>query len=91
MVRSIAELRETPDEQLMQEHDRDAKSTVAGTGYYLDELERRSRERAASATRELAEASNRLARRSFWLALSSTILSGIATVAAVIALFLNGA
>lgn len=45
MVYSIKELRELTDEELIKEHDNKAKNTVAGTQYYIDELDRRSRDR----------------------------------------------
>ncbi len=40
-VKSINELRAATDEQLISEHDEAARNTVIGTGYYLDELNRR--------------------------------------------------
>ena len=89
MSRSIAELRATPDDVLIAEHDAHATHTVVGTGYYMDELDRRSRERSTEAANRLAEESHRLARNSLWLAVASTVLSAIATVAAVLALFLR--
>ncbi|WP_433530760.1 hypothetical protein ACQPYA_01030 [Micromonospora sp. CA-263727] len=79
MVRSIKELRATPDDVLIAEHDRRAQNTVAGTNYYTDELERRERRRAI-------EASDRLARRAYRLAWSNTILAAVAAVAAIVAL-----
>lgn len=82
MVRRIEELRATPDETLIAEHDSRAGYTEVGTDYYMQELDRRSRERSA-------EASNRLAVRSYWMALASTVLAAVATVAAVLALFLR--
>ncbi|SDC17084.1 hypothetical protein SAMN05216418_1800 [Microbacterium enclense] len=82
MVRKIEELRATPDETLIAEHDSRAGHTLVGTDYYVQELDRRSRERSA-------EASNRLAMRSYWMALASTALAAVATVAAVLALFLR--
>ncbi|WJL95868.1 hypothetical protein QSU92_01175 [Microbacterium sp. ET2] len=70
------------DADLIAAHDREAQNTMVGTSYYVDELDRRSRERAT-------DAANRLANRSFWLAVSSTILSAVATVAAVLALIIR--
>ena len=67
---------------LVAEHDAHARNTVVGTGYYMDELERRSRERAT-------EASNRLARRGFWLAVVSTVSSLAALVVAIIAILMS--
>lgn len=82
MSYSIARLREITDEQFIAEHDRQATHTVVGTQYYIDELDRRSRERAT-------QAANNLANRSYWLSVSSTVLSAVATVVAVIALFVR--
>lgn len=82
MVRTIQELRATPDETLIAEHDRRAKNTSVGTDYYVQELERRSRDRAA-------EASNRLAVQSYRMAFASTVLAAVATIAAIVALFVR--
>lgn len=89
MSYTIAALRAASDEQLIEEHDQHARHTIVGTAYYMDELERRSRERATEAAQQLALASNRLAVRSHRLTVASTILSAIATVAAVLALVLR--
>lgn len=79
MVRKIEDLRETPDEVLIAEHDRAATHTSVGTDYYMQELDRRSRERAAAE-------SHALARRTFWLTVANAVLSVLAVVIAVIAL-----
>lgn len=80
MVRSIKALRETSDEQLIAEHDQHAQSTIVGTQYYLDELNRRVQQRSLEAT-------DRLARRALWLTIVNTVFAAVATVAAVVALF----
>lgn len=80
MVRSIKTLRETPDEQLIAEHDQLAQNTVVGTQYFMDELNRRVQQRAL-------EAADGLARRAFWLTVANTVLAVVAAVAAVVALF----
>lgn len=41
MSRSIAELRNTSEGELVRAHDRLAKNTVVGVNYYLEELGRR--------------------------------------------------
>jgi hypothetical protein len=41
MTRSIRELRNTPEDVLIRDHDVLAESTVAGVDYYLNELARR--------------------------------------------------
>lgn len=79
MVRKIADLRATPDEVLIGEHDQAATHTVVGTDYYMQELDRRSRERAAAE-------SHALAHRAFWLTVANAVLSVLAIVIAVIAL-----
>ncbi|MEH0928705.1 hypothetical protein [Micromonospora sp. CPCC 205558] len=80
MVRGIEDLRATPDDVLIAEHDRHAQNTHVGTSYYMDELERRERRRAI-------EASDRLARRAYRLAWSNSVLALVAAIAAIIALF----
>jgi signal transduction histidine kinase len=54
MVRKISELRATPDDVLIAEHDRHAGKTVVGTSYYMDELQRRQVERSMQASHRLA-------------------------------------
>lgn len=80
MVRSIKALREASDEDLIAEHDGHANSTVVGTQYYMDELNRRVQQRAL-------EAADRLARRAFWLTIVNTVFAVVAAAAAVVALF----
>ncbi len=89
MVRKIAELRETPDDVLIAEHDAKAVNTAVGTSYYMDELDRRSRERSSERSHEVAMESHRLARRTFWLAMATSALSLIAVVVSVLALMLR--
>ena len=81
MAYAIEALRALSDDQLIADHDEKAKFTTVGTDYFMDELDRRSRERAL-------EAANRLARRSFWMTVASTVLSLVATAVAVVALVL---
>jgi len=82
MSYSIARLRELSDDDLIAEHDTQAMYTVMGTDYYLEELDRRSRERSD-------KASARLARASFWMGAASTLLSAVAVFIALVA-FLDG-
>jgi hypothetical protein len=74
---SIADLRAMSDEQLIGEHDEVARTTSMGTAYFVDELERRSRERSTAA-------SNRLARASFILSIVSTLIAVVAIVVSLI-------
>jgi hypothetical protein len=80
MVRSIKALRETPDEQLIAEHDQHAQHTAVGTQYFVDELNRRVQQRALEAT-------DRLARRAYQLTVVNTVLAVVAAAAALLALF----
>jgi hypothetical protein len=86
MVRRIADLRATPDDVLIAEHDAAATNTNVGTAYYMDELERRSRERSSAESHMLAMESQRLANRTFWLTVATSVLSLIALSVSVIAL-----
>ena len=54
MVRKIADLRATPDEVLIKEHDEQAAYASVGTAYYVDELQRRQVERSMRASHCLA-------------------------------------
>ncbi|WP_339156137.1 hypothetical protein [Actinomadura luteofluorescens] len=45
MVRTIAQLRECSDEELIREHDQKAGNTSVGTAYYVDALNRRENAR----------------------------------------------
>lgn len=89
MARKISDLRAIPDEVLIEEHDQTAQHTVVGTDYYMDELERRSRERAAEESHRLAVESHRLADRTFWLTVATSVLSVVALVVSVLALVLG--
>jgi hypothetical protein len=82
MVRKIRDLRQTPDEVLIAEHDELAVRTSVGTDYYMDELERRSRERSA-------DESHRLAKRSFALAVTTSVLSIVAVIVSIVAIVLD--
>ena len=44
-AKTIAELRELSDEQLIEEHDRATANVVVGISYYLDEIHRREVDR----------------------------------------------
>lgn len=79
MTRSIKALRETPDEVLIEEHDKHAQNTVVGTDYYAAELHRREQLAAM-------RSSQRLARASLILAVVSAAASIAAVWIAVLAL-----
>jgi CHASE3 domain sensor protein len=78
MSEKIAELRALTDDDIVQRHDAHATNTVTSVSFYLDELRRREQVRAI-------EASNRLARRAFWLGVTNTVLALVAVIATVIA------
>ncbi|UQU64881.1 hypothetical protein COUCH_00490 [Couchioplanes caeruleus] len=80
MVRKIADLRAATDDELIAEHDEKAGNTHVGTAYFMEELDRRERNRAMAATEALARGAYRLT----W---TNTVLAAVAAVAAIIALF----
>lgn len=55
MSESFADLRALPDDELVKRHDQRAKSTVVGTGAYLEELNRRQQHHLVKRTTEAAE------------------------------------
>ena len=75
MIRTIEQLCATPDSELIAEHDDAAKHTSVGTGYYVEELSRRETLRAM-------EASNKLARASFYLTIANAVFALSAVVVA---------
>lgn len=78
MSHTIDKLRHLSDEQLIKEHDEKAKHTVVGTNYYVDELDRRSRDRSDKAMHELAVESQKLARRTYiqsWISVGASVLA----------------
>ena len=77
--KNIKQLRVTSDEELIGEHDELAKHTAVGVAYYLEELDRRERNRAMKATENLA-------RNAYRLSWANTLLAAVAAVAAIIAL-----
>jgi hypothetical protein len=89
MSRSIRALREMTDDDLIAEHDQHATNTVVGTDYYVEELDRRSRERATEASQRLADEGVKLSRRTYVLTWVSAGTSLLALLVAVLALFLS--
>ena len=49
MALSLSDLRNLTDDELAKSHDGQAKTTVVGTQYYQDELNRRSQDRQTKA------------------------------------------
>ena len=82
MVRRIEDLRRPSDDELIRKHDAPAQHTSVGTDYYVQELNRRSRDRSTDATIPLA-------RRTYVLSVVSAALAAIAVVVSVVALFLR--
>jgi len=79
MPMTYKQLRALPDDEVERRYDGIAFMTADHVGIWHDEIERRSRER-------LAAASDRLARRGFWLSVISSITSVFALVVAVVTL-----
>jgi hypothetical protein len=85
----IAQLRALTDEQLVEQHDALSTNTGVGTGYFLEELDRRSRERSTEASNNLARESHALALRTLRLTWVSAGTSLAALVVAIVAIFLG--
>lgn len=86
MIRTIEELRAASDEELIKEHDKKAESTSVGTQYYIEELDRRSRDRSQKASYDLSISTQQLARRTYWQSWISVGASFIALVVSVVSL-----
>jgi hypothetical protein len=89
MSYEIEALRTLPEEELVRLYNAQAKYTEVGIDYYAEELDRRSRERATQANIELSRESQKLARNSHTLTIANTVMSGVAIVIALIALFIG--
>jgi hypothetical protein len=89
MSRSISDLRALTDDQLIKEHDSHAVNTIVGTDYYVEELDRRSRERATEASQRLADEGVKLSRRTYVLTWVSAGTSLLALGVAILALFVS--
>lgn len=82
MSMTFEELRQTTDEELVRAHDRHAKNTVVGTGYYLDELKRRESNRMNERMAEIAEETHESTEEMRHLTRIVTILTGVNVFAA---------
>lgn len=89
MSETLRELREMPDEEVVRRHDDLAKYTSVGVDYWLDELDRRSADRAAAASHAAELASLQLGRSSFWLSVISAATSVAALAVAVVTLIVT--
>ncbi|MCS5507137.1 hypothetical protein [Curtobacterium flaccumfaciens] len=89
MSASLAELQAMPDEEIVRQHDEHAKDTVVGIDFFLTELDRRAADRAAAASHAAEQASLKLGRRSFWLAVISAATSVAALIVAVATLIVT--
>ncbi len=87
MSHTIKELHNLSDEELISEHDRKAVNTVVGTSYYMEELDRRSREKSNKIIQQLSVDTQKLAARSYRLSLITLITSIIALVIGVVSIF----
>lgn len=86
MSYSIRELRELTDKQLIEKHDERATHTVVGTQYYIDELDRRSRERNENSMHDLSLQSQKLAKRTYiqsWISVVASIVALVVSVTAI--------
>lgn len=81
MEYKIAQIRQMTDDELIALNDA-AWNVSAPGSLFFDELNRRALERSQAATEKLA-------RRAYGLTVATTVLSVVATVAAVLALFIR--
>jgi hypothetical protein len=88
MVTTVANLRAMSDEEVIREHDAQDNRGV-DSSFYLDELRRREAVRAEAASYALATESHNLARRTYWLAVASFVIAGVAAAAAVAAIIVR--
>lgn len=86
MSHSMKKLRELSDDQLVKEHDIQAKNTHVGTQYYIDELNRRANERSWKESYDLSVETQRLAKRTYWQSWITVAATVVAVVISVIAL-----
>lgn len=84
MSYSYADLRAKSDDEIIAEHDAMATSTVVGTKYFLEELSRRSFERATEAALQEARAARKLAVVNMIVAIVSTVIAVTAIVVSVL-------
>lgn len=80
MTKTLQQMSEATDDQLIQWQDEVATGRSVAHDYYLGEL------RARQFARAIAAADN-LARRAYWLTIASVLLAFVAVVVAVVALF----
>ena len=71
-VRTIAELRNTADEDLIWDHDSTAAGTVAGVDYYLNELARRDAKRQGDRIESLTQDVKHL---TVWLVIMTVVIT----------------
>ncbi len=84
MAETIAQLRELSDDNLIQQHDVLAKSTVVGTAHYLDELHRRDQQKTSEEMLEYTRAMDRMTKRITLLAVITTVATLITTVKVIV-------
>ena len=84
MSHTIGQLQKLSDEDLIKEHDLIAKTTVVGTQYYMNELDRRSKERNEQAMLSLSIETQKLATRTYGLSLITIALSIAALIISII-------
>ena len=72
MALSLSDIRNLTDDELVERHDSQAKTTVVGTQYFLDELNRRYQERQTKA----------MLRFTSWITVMTVVIT-LATLASV--------
>jgi hypothetical protein len=72
MASQLRDLRAMSDEQIIALHDADAKSTVVGVNYFLEELARREARRNANAVQQDTSTMK-------WLTIAITVMTSVNT------------
>jgi hypothetical protein len=83
MSYSLAELRSMPPDRLIREHDEQAKTTVMGVNYYLEEIARRDAEAQGARMEQMTSEMARLTAQIRWLTVLITVLTAISTYAVI--------
>ena len=73
MAKTIVKLRELSESELIAQHDRAASSTVVGTKYFLDELNRRDQN-------HLSQRMDKLTKRIYYLTVFIAILTALSVI-----------
>lgn len=89
-IRTLAELRETSDAVLIQEHDAKAKGVEVMTSYYVDELSRREQSRFNQALKDQSDQMMKMTEEMRDMTASVKFMTVIITVCTIASTVLTG-